>query len=389
MENNMKKNILKNVIKSLIILILLAILGTLICITFKDKLFPKKIIYPDLGVKINGTNYDHAITEIDLSNIESNGDLIYSLGKISKFPGLQKVKIKNKKLTPDMQLYLEKTYPNISFEWEIKILNKRISNTAKKLDFSNYKIKDLKAFKKSLSLFHKLKYLDMSDCNLSNETLAGLRKEFPKTKVVWRIYLGKWSLKTDDVAFSVLITDFSHRRMRSSDIQVLKYCTDLQALDLGHQAITDISVIGKYLPNLRILILADNRIRDISPIAKLKHLHYLELFMNNISDISPLTKCDELVDLNIAHIPALHDFSPIIRHKLPILERLCVQNSGGTSRYLSSIFKTYPKVRIVYKGYGSTHSGWRSHPRYFAMINMFHKRNYISKEFSKYDTIDK
>ena len=381
----MKKKIIKIVVKSFIIILLLSIIAILFYINFKDKLIPKPSDTSNLGVKIGEKNYNLAIEEIDLTDIGNNGDLIYALGRISKFPGLKKVIIKKKKFSVNMQLDLEKDYPNIEFEWNVRVLNKKVSNKVKKLDLSNCKVTDLKSFKKSLKLLHKLKYLDMSDCNLSNGQLAQLRKEFPKVKVVWRIYLGKWSLKTDSVAFSVLIADFSHRRMTSADIQVLKYCTDLQALDLGHQAITDISVIGKYLPNLRILILADNRIRDISPIAKLKHLHYLELFMNNISDIRPLTKCDELVDLNLAHIPALHDFSPIINHKLPILERLCVQNSGGTSRYLGAIFRTYPKVRIVYKGYGSTHSGWRSHPRYFAMINMFYKRNYISKQFSKYD----
>ena len=380
----MKENVVKIIIKTFIIILLLSTIAILFFITFKDLILPKEKINSDIGIDINGSQYSMKITEIDLSNVGDNGRLVYSLGKISKFPGLKKVRIKKKKIPIDMQYQLESTYPNIDFEWNVRILGKKYSNQVKKLDFSNYTINDMKSFKKSLKLFHKLKYLDMSDCNLSNEKLAALRKEFPKVKVVWRIYLGKWSLKTDSVAFSVLIADFSHRRMTSRDIQVLKYCTDLQALDLGHQAITDISVIN-HLPDLRILILADNRIRDISPIAKLKHLHYLELFMNNISDISPLIKCKEMVDLNLAHIPALHDFSPIINHKFPLLERLCVQNSGGTSRYLGSIFRAYPKVRIVYRGYGSTHSGWRSHPRYFAMINMFYKRNYISKEFSKYD----
>ena len=64
--------------------------------------------------------------------------------------------------------------------------------------------------------------------------------------------------------------------MTSKDIQVLKYCTDLQALDLGHQRITDLSVIGNYLKDLRILILADNKVSDVSPLANLKHLHYLQ-----------------------------------------------------------------------------------------------------------------
>ena len=63
-----------------------------------------------------------------------------------------------------------------------------------------------------------------------------------------------------------------------------------------------------------------------------------------------------------------------------------MQNSGGTNKYYKSIKSKYPDVKIVYTGYGSTHSGWRTHPRYYAMIDMFNKRDYISELFTKYDS---
>lgn len=334
------------------------------------------------NIYLYNKTYSKHTTELDLSNDNVDSSILLEL---SKFPLLEKVTIGNQIIPQNLQKDLEKKYPNIKFYWKVKILNKTVKNTTKKLDLSNSIIKDINTFKSSLSLLHDLKYLDMSDCNLSNKKLAKLRKEIPNVKIVWRIYLGKWSLKTDAVSFSVLITRFDYRRMKSSDIEVLKYCTDLHALDLGHQSITDISVIGEYLPNLRLLILADNRISDISPLKKLKHLHYLELFMNNIRDISPLKHCKELVDLNLAHIGPLYDFSPLLKNKFPLLERLWIENSGGTAKYYPLLKSKYPNVRIVHTGYGSTHSGWRTHPRYYAMIDMFYKRNYISDLFTKYD----
>ena len=322
--------------------------------------------------------------EIDLSNTKIDDTIIE---KLSKFKNIKKINLKGQSLSSKLQHDLITAYPDVNFEWSITILDKSVDSNIETLNLSKCKINDLSSFKSSLSMLKNLKYLDMSDCNLSNEELAKLREEFPNTKIVWKIYLGKWSLKTDAVAFSVLVAHFDYVRMKSKDIEVLKYCTDLQALDLGHQSITDISVIGDYLPNLRLLILADNKIKDITPLSKLKHLHYLELFMNNIKDITPLVSCKELVDLNLAHIPALHDFSPLLKNDFPLLERLCMQNSGGTAKYYSSIKAKYPKVTIVHKGYGSTHSGWRTHPRYFAMIDMFYKRNYISELFTKYDNL--
>ena len=52
----------------------------------------------------------------------------------------------------------------------------------------------------------------------------------------------------------IFIYNYNYERLRSKDIQVLKYCTDLRCLDLGHQSIVDISVIGDYLPELRLLM---------------------------------------------------------------------------------------------------------------------------------------
>ena len=49
---------------------------------------------------------------------------------------------------------------------------------------------------------------------------------------------------------------------------------------------------------------------------------------------------------------------------------------------------TYPNAEVVDQGYGSVDQGWRTHPRYFAMINMYFDTTYISEEFSKYDGAD-
>ena len=227
-----------------------------------------------------------------------------------------------------------------------------------------------------------MKKIDLSYSNLSNEELGNLRLALPNVRIDWVVHLGKWSVRTDAVAFSVLITQYDYKRMTSNDIQVLKYCTELKTLDLGHQAIEDISVIGAYLQDLRILILADNKIKDISPIANLKHLHYLELFMNDITDSTPLASCTELVDLNISFNYRFSDISGILN--LPKLERLWLISDRISSDSYKLIRETYPNVVLVTTGTGSTGSGWRTHERYYTMIDMY-RNNYISDVFLKYD----
>jgi Leucine-rich repeat (LRR) protein len=173
--------------------------------------------------------------------------------------------------------------------------------------------------------------------------------------------------------------------MTSKDIEVLKYCTKLQALDLGHQAITDISVIGEYLKDLRILILADNRISDITPIKELKHLHYLELFINPISDITPLNDLKGLVDVNFCYCWNINDYSTL--KNLPNLERVWLVGTRINGKVVNELRSVHPNAQIVNTGAGSTNSGWRTHERYYEMIKMYRNPYYLSKSFTKYDVL--
>ena len=84
--------------------------------------------------------YNKDTTEIDLSDINVDSNIFLEL---SKLPKLKKVTISNQLLSQNLQLDLEKKYPNIKFYWKVKILNKTVKNTIKKLDLSNSIIKDI------------------------------------------------------------------------------------------------------------------------------------------------------------------------------------------------------------------------------------------------------
>lgn len=321
---------------------------------------------------------------LDLSDVTVDGTLSE---KLSWLPALTYVNMQNSDLGQDAQLALVRAFPNIAFDWNVVLAGHVLSSMSEAVDISRTWLWDIELLKTQLELFPRLRYLDMSGCGISNEDMAALREEYSdKFEVVWRLYMGKWSLKTDAVAFSVLIYDYSHKRLTSRDIEVLKYCTKLQALDLGHQALTDLSVIGDYLPELRILILADNSISDLTPLAKLKHLHYLEFFVNRVTDVSPLASCRELVDLNISYNHGLSDITPLL--DLPLLERLWLEHCNVSLEDYKLLCDTYPDSRVVYYGKGSVDQGWRGHDRYFAMIDMYHN-DYMSELFSKYDGLTK
>lgn len=334
----------------------------------------KASLYVDIYDKLEREDAKY----LDLSKAKIDDNLENYL---LKFSSLEKVNLLNQEMSVDRQIKLVKDFPKIEFNFTINIDDKKYTSLDESLDLS-YTQKSFSEINDLLTLFPKLKNLDLSYSWLSNEECNQFRTLYPDIETNWVVHLGRWSLRTDATAFSVLIKYFDYERMNSIDIDVLKYCTKLKALDLGHQAITDISVIGDYLKDLRILILADNKITDISPIGKLKKLHYLELFINPVSDISPLQNNKELVDLNLANLNKVTDISPIL--DLPKIERLWVNNMGIGWEGIKMLANAYPNAEMMTTGRQSTHGSWRSHPRYFQMIDMFYN-NYYGDEFSKYD----
>ena len=332
---------------------------------------------------VAGKEFRADITELDLSGEPVPEEFVDSL---NLFPLLESINLHGTGMQREQLLDLKTAYPEFILKADVEFAGEMFSTEAEELDLNSKIISDYDQFRETIVLFDSLAKVEMCDCGLSNEQMAALRDAYPNTKFVWRIYLGQlWALRTDAVAFSVLITHLNYTRMTSEDIEVLKYCTDLQALDLGHQAISDLSVIGEYLTQLRILILADNKISDLSPLANLPHLHYLEVFVNQIRDITPLAQCRELVDLNLCTNYYLTDITPLL--DLPLLERIWLVAVGVSRADINRLQEAHPNATISIFGEGSTENGWRTHPRYYAMIDMFYQKNYISEEFSKYDNM--
>lgn len=355
-------------------------------ITLEDK-NKLMLAYPNIDFKvisivnISNTYFREDLEVINLNNLPKDELLIK---KLELFPNLKEVIIETQELTREEKIELINTYPNVFFKYNIKLFDIDLSSYSEELNLSNKRDISYNELHDAIKLLPKLKSIDLSNTNLSNEEAEKLREDYPNIKIDWIVHLNnKWSLRTDAVTFSVLVTNFNYKRMTSKDIEVLKYCTNLKALDLGHQDITDISVIGNYLPELRVLILADNKISDLTPLAKLKHLHYLELFMNNITDLTPLAECTEMVDLNVCHNYKLSNITPILNYTK--LERLWISSCKISQSDYSVLRQKYPNVQMIIKdNYTSTGSGWRTHTRYYTMINMFYN-NYISEEFEKYD----
>lgn len=250
----------------------------------------------------------------------------------------------------------------------VEILGEMHASNEEELYFNDYQIADLTAFIEALAQFTNLQKVEMCHTNLSNEEMAGLRDLFPDTKFVWVVNVAGFQVRTDAVAFSTMFTGYGWGPETQADFDALRYCTDLEALDIGHHSITDLSFM-KDLKKLKILIIAINKLEDISVLADMTELTYLELFLNKITDLTPLENLVNLEHLNLCHNKTLGDIEPILHY--PNLQRLWISYCNLTNDEIERIRAAYPNAQLEFEVYESVQAGWRSTEVYPRMRNVF------------------
>lgn len=250
-----------------------------------------------------------------------------------------------------------------------------IDTQAQTLDLGKTKVTDFEEFKALLRKLPALTRVDMFNTRMEADVMAALTQEFPQIKFGWTVRAGKYRIRTDATAFSTLRKVDEKPRYSSKAYDVLRYCSDLQALDLGHNKITDISFL-EGMPHLKYLILADNDIPDITPIASLKELEYLELFMNDFTDLTPLTELPNLIDLNLCRLK-LTDLTPL--YEMKQLKRLWIsgKNPKFTEEELAALKAALPDCEINTTVASCTSEGWRNHPRFYPVRDTFRSQSFI------------
>lgn len=319
-------------------------------------------------IVMGGSSYPHDATEIDLSSTEA--DYIELQTGLEKLTELKRVNLGELPLSISEVAELKSLCPNADFEWSFTLLNRQLNTSDSEVDLSKTRIGDTEELAAALTLFHAEPIVDLSGCNLSHEQLALLREQAENVKVVWTVRFKRWSLRTDALTFSTWQYEDTEMPLDSQDVDALRYCTELVALDLGHNEIRDISFLEP-LKELKILILADNDVTDISVLAKLDKLMYLELFLNKIKDISPLQNKEALLDLNLC-FNKFTDIEPILSCKN--LERIWACRCDLTEQQVQQIRGAFPDATFDFESRGSTSRGWREHPRYSAMTQMLKEK---------------
>lgn len=261
--------------------------------------------------------------------------------------------------------------------WQLDVDGIIVTPEVEELDLSGHDLSGLDIDLYQLfELLPNLTRVDICKTGFTNADYAALQDAFPNIRMIWEIVWHHWTFRTDVVAFSTMKTCAQTFFLYDEDAQYLRYCTDLVALDLGHNRVHDWSFL-QYMPNLKILIAVDNQVEDLSWIQYTPKLEYLEFFVGYVTDLSFLQYTPNLKDLNISY-NRVSDATYL--YNLPKLERLWMEHTRIPYSEYQKLKETYPDAKIVRKGEGSIDQGWRTHERYYAMRDMF-KNNYVHELF--------
>ena len=258
-------------------------------------------------------------------------------------------------------------YPDAEILFRTELFGKELTSDTELLVLDGIRIEDLSPIERILPAARNLRQIDMCGCGVPDEEMAAFRERNPNTKIVWTVDLKHWTVRTDITHFAtwnrikmdengLIVTARNVGGNTSRSLAPLQYCTDLVALDLGHNKITDLNFLSG-LVNLKYLIIALNEVTDLTPLSGLSELKYLEIFSNeNITDISPLSNLKKLEALCMSDTKVT-DISPLYGNQA--LRRLYLQGYRFDRDARAEIAEKLPDCTVLYKTLGSTGSDWR------------------------------
>lgn len=287
------------------------------------------------------------------------------------------------KKTAVMLMCLLLCLPFSAFGEALDAFGLRADRSAEALDFdaAGIQVTDAQALAALIDQLPHLTEVRMYDSKLSREDMEWLFDAYPDVFFGWTIRFSIHTVRTDATAFSTLhysqLTNKRDAYHTSDTLSVLRLCKRLKALDLGHNKLTDLRFLTG-LTELRVLILSPNYgLADLTPIAALPHLEYLEVFSTNTKDVSALSGLTKLRDLNLACSDELEDISPL--YDLPCLERFWCGRSPIPQEQQRMMEQAHPACSFDWTSL-PTRGGWREHPRYDVIAEMFQSGAYIPFE---------
>lgn len=285
---------------------------------------------------------------------------------LKMLPNLTQADLTNCGFSAETMFALCREFPQVAFQWEVPIGDSFFPWDTTELDISGIPFDSAGQVEDLLPCFPYLERVIMCKCGLDNETMDGLNQKYENIRFVWSIEIRYHHIRTDATYFYPYKLD-KQLYINNEEASLLRYCTDMVCIDIGHNGEVTDCEWASYMPKLRYLIIGETGISDLSPLANCKELVYLEMFTIPVTDYSPLVQCTALEDLNLGKTYC---------DPTPIAQMTWLKNlwwCGAPTRNLPSspakdiLPEALPNTTIKLWLEHPTASGWRKLDNYFAM----------------------
>lgn len=285
---------------------------------------------------------------------------------IRLLPKLTRADVTQCGFSDETMFALCRAFPQVAFPWQVPIGDSFFPWDAAELELSGIPFDSAQQVEDLLPCFPYLERVVMCRCGLDNETMDGLNRKYEDIRFVWSIEIRFHHIRTDATYFYPYKLD-RKLYINNEEASLLRYCTDMVCIDIGHNGEVTDCEWAAYMPKLRYLIIGETGISDLSPLANCKELVYLEMFTIPVTDYSPLVSCTALEDLNLGKTYC---------DPTPIAQMTWLKNlwwCGAPTRNLPSspaqdiLPEALPDTHIRLWLEHPTASGWRKLDNYFAM----------------------
>ena len=296
-------------------------------------------------IRLGDMDVPRDATELDLSAIRPE-DVPEAMTALQTLPLVQSVQLTKEDGTSPWTIEqawaLMESRPDLQVAYTASAFGVSFSLTDEVVSFNNIDLSDqVEELKTLLPCMARVGRLDMEYCNIPDEQMAALRAEFPAPKIVWRVFVGKYSCRTD--AIMIRFSESNDAlRLYDKDVQPLIYCNEMKYLDLGHNRLSS-AYFAAYMPDLEVCILAVERnLDDISALANCPKLEFLEIFSGKITDLSVLAECKNLQHLNIS-CNKITDITPLFSLRL---KRLYMTQTNVPMTQVQAFQEKFPRCEV-------------------------------------------
>lgn len=330
--------------------------------TCYDAIEAYKTAHPEVEVtytiQVLDSFYPMDTAALDLSSMTA-ADLPQIMDALPRLPKVTEVNLMKSDGTAAVSLgdllTLTESFPHIVFNYQFDFFGQTVDLYTERLEYVKVQMGDEAEgqLREILAVMPKLSYIKLDRCGFSSPVLDAVNKDFPDTKVVWRVFYGKnnkFNALTDETVIR------SSHHLSNDTVGEMNYLTDVVYMDIGHnETLTNVSFLA-HMPKLKLLILSGSPVTDISPLTGLEELEFVELaFCGNLRDLTPLSTLTGMKYLNIGGTSS-DDITCLMERPM---ERFVCMLTRIPQTQKDAYSEAYPDCIVVKRGVQPYGYGWR------------------------------